>query len=592
MVLDWAGPRCRADRAVLPLQEPGLRRRDACAAPARVDRRLDGARSASTAHRVHGVDGRRCGRTAAAVAGRSPARRPTVRRAHDRRHRRRRGVRPGLDRAVDPRPADPGGHPGAGRRRAVARATSTGSPPPASPASRRPRWPSTSASSRPGRTRRSRAAAPSRCSWPAPRRRSRPGSASTVVISFASNQRSARSRSLGGAYEAHTPEAQFEQPYGPLYPASYYAMAARQYLHKYAATREDLAEVAVAAREWALLNPAAFRYEAGPLTVDDVLDAPMVSTPLTAADCCLVTDGGGAIVLTSLERARDLPKPPIAVLGYGESTTNTSMSAVDDLTVTGAVASGAAAFGRAGLTPADVDVAQVYDSFTITVLLTLEALGFCGPGEAAVASSATEACRSTPPAAGCPTATPGSRRAAAGRGGAPAARRVRRAPGARRRGRARARHRRHPLHPRHRRCWGWTDERPPESGRRDDPGLVGRHPRAAAAAPALRRVRPHPAPAADAVHLLRRDRRARPPRGGRHRRRRRLHGRDAQPRAPTTSRRTSSPACACPRASILLSNIETAEPDAVAIGDAVRLGWRPLDDGRALPVFHPTDQEN
>ncbi|MGB0102009.1 MAG: thiolase, partial [Nocardioides sp.] len=199
---------------------------------------------------------------------------------------------------------------------------------------------------------------------------------------FASNQRSARSRSLGGAYEAHTPEAQFEQPYGPLYPASYYAMAAGQYLHRHDATREDLAEVAVAAREWALLNPAAFRHQAGPLTVADVLAAKPVSTPLTAADCCLVTDGGGAVVLTSLERARDLPRPPVVVLGYGESTTNASMSAVDDLTVTGAVASGAAAFGRAGLTPADVDVAQLYDSFTITVLLTLEALGFCGPGEA------------------------------------------------------------------------------------------------------------------------------------------------------------------------------------------------------------------
>ena len=209
------------------------------------------------------------------------------------------------------------------------------------------------------------------------------GQCHTVVISFASNQRSARSRSLGGAYEAHTPEAQFEQPYGPLYPASHYAMAAGQYLHKYGATREQLAEVAVAAREWALLNPAAFRHDAGPLTVADVLDSRPVSTPLGVADCCLVTDGGGAVVLTSLERARDLPKPPIVVLGYGESTSNSSMSAVDDLTVTGAVASGAAAFARAGLTPADVDVAQLYDSFTITVLLSLEALGFCDRGEAA-----------------------------------------------------------------------------------------------------------------------------------------------------------------------------------------------------------------
>ena len=208
------------------------------------------------------------------------------------------------------------------------------------------------------------------------------GQASTIVISFASNQRSARSRSLGGVVETHTPEAQFESPYGPLFPLSYYAMAAQRYMHDYGATRADLAQVAVLAREWALLNPKAFRYDAGPLTVDEVLAAPMISSPLTTADCCLVTDGGGAVVVTSLERARDLAKPPVQILGYGESTTNTSMSQVP-LLPTGAVASGKAAFSRAGLSPSDVDVVALYDSFTITVLLSLEALGFCEPGEAA-----------------------------------------------------------------------------------------------------------------------------------------------------------------------------------------------------------------
>ncbi|WP_433413050.1 acetyl-CoA acetyltransferase [Microtetraspora malaysiensis] len=208
------------------------------------------------------------------------------------------------------------------------------------------------------------------------------GQCRTVVISYGSNQRSARSRSLAGVIEDHTPEAQFETPYGPLYPFSYYAMAAQRYLHCYGAGRESLAEVAVAAREWALLNPKAFRYGAGPLTADDVLSAPMVSSPLTTADACLVTDGGGAVVVTSLERARDLPRPPIRVLGYGECVTNTSMTSGDDLTVTGAVRSGQAAFARSELTVADVDVAQIYDSFTITVLLTLEGLGFCGAGEA------------------------------------------------------------------------------------------------------------------------------------------------------------------------------------------------------------------
>ena len=208
------------------------------------------------------------------------------------------------------------------------------------------------------------------------------GQASVVVISFASNQRSARSRSLAGVLEEHVPEAQFETPYGPLFPISYYAMAANAYLHAYGGTRAQLAEFAVAAREWALRNPAAFRHGAGPLTVDDVLGATMVSTPLTVADCCLVTDGGGAVVVTSLDRARDLRRTPVEVLGYGERSTNTSMTAVDDLTFSeGAAAAGAEAFARAGVTPADVDLLEVYDSFTITAALTVEALGFCGRGE-------------------------------------------------------------------------------------------------------------------------------------------------------------------------------------------------------------------
>ncbi len=209
----------------------------------------------------------------------------------------------------------------------------------------------------------------------------RDGQATCVVISFASNQRSAKSRRLGGVFEPWTPEAQFEEPYDPLYPASYYAMAAQSYLHRYGGTHEQLAEFAVAARQWALLNPAAFRFGAGELTVEDVVNAPMISTPLTVADCCLVTDGGGAVVLTSLERARDLPQQPIEVLGYGERTTHTGFATVDDLTVPAAAGSGADAFARAGVTVADVDVLEVYDSFTITAALSVEGLGFCGPGE-------------------------------------------------------------------------------------------------------------------------------------------------------------------------------------------------------------------
>lgn len=216
------------------------------------------------------------------------------------------------------------------------------------------------------------------------------GQASVVVVSFASNQRSAKSRRLGGIVESHTPEAQFETPYGPLYPISYYAMAAQRYLHEYGATPADLAQVAVLAREWALMNPKAYRYGSEPLTVDEVLGSTMVSTPLTSADCCLVTDGGGAVVITSLERARDLRKDPIRILGYGEATTNTSMSQVP-LLPTGARESGRRAFAAAGLTPSDVDVIELYDSFTITVLLSLEALGFCAPGEAASFVSSAQA---------------------------------------------------------------------------------------------------------------------------------------------------------------------------------------------------------
>ncbi len=216
------------------------------------------------------------------------------------------------------------------------------------------------------------------------------GQASVVVVSYASNQRSARSRSLGGVPEEHLPAAQFETPYAPLYPLSYYAMAAQAYLHRYGLGREHLAAVAVSARDWALRNPKAFRHDAGPLTVEEVLAADMVSSPLGTADCCLVTDGGGAVVVTSLERARDLRKRPVVLLGYGEATDHSAMATPDDVLDIGAAASGRQAFGRAGLVPADVDVAQVYDSFTITPLLSLEALGMVEPGAAGVLAAQGE----------------------------------------------------------------------------------------------------------------------------------------------------------------------------------------------------------
>ena len=132
-------------------------------------------------------------------------------------------------------------------------------------------------------------------------------------------------------------------------------------------------------RAWAQRNPAAFRRD--PLTVDDVLASPVVSSPIHREEICLVTDGGGAVIVTTAEHARDLRQRPVAVLGYGEATSHYTISQMPDLTSTAARQSGRRAFAMAGLTPADVDVAQLYDSFTITVLLALEDLGFCAKGD-------------------------------------------------------------------------------------------------------------------------------------------------------------------------------------------------------------------
>jgi acetyl-CoA acetyltransferase len=158
-----------------------------------------------------------------------------------------------------------------------------------------------------------------------------------------------------------------------------YALAASRHMYQYGTTREQLAEVAVAAREWARRNPKAFARD--PLTVEDVLSSRMVSSPLTARDCCLVTDGGGAVVVTSADRAADRPNPPAYLLGAGEAHWHRYISHMPDLTVTAAVDSGRRAFEMAGLKPSDVDVVQLYDAFTINTILFLEDLGFCAKGE-------------------------------------------------------------------------------------------------------------------------------------------------------------------------------------------------------------------
>jgi acetyl-CoA acetyltransferase len=156
-------------------------------------------------------------------------------------------------------------------------------------------------------------------------------------------------------------------------------MAASRHMYEYGTTREQMAEVAVAARQWALMNPAA--WEKKPLSIADVLGARPVSYPFTVRDCCLVTDGGGAVIMTSVERAKTLKKPPVYVLGCGQSISHASISSMPNLTVTAAVRSGAQAYKMAGLAPKDVDVLALYDAFTINTILFLEDLGFCKKGE-------------------------------------------------------------------------------------------------------------------------------------------------------------------------------------------------------------------
>jgi acetyl-CoA acetyltransferase len=215
------------------------------------------------------------------------------------------------------------------------------------------------------------------------------GYCDVALITYGSLQRSELARRLGGVRGAL--DAQYEVPYGMLNPAGAYALAATRYLHQFGATPEELAMVAVATREWARLNPAATKRD--PLTVDDVLASPMLSDPLHALDCCLVTDGAGAIIVTTEEhaRARSSGAAPVHLRGFGEATEHNLISQMSDLTQSPAGLAGRRALDAAGLGIDAIDVLEVYDSFTITVLLTLEALGICGPGEAAklVASGAT-----------------------------------------------------------------------------------------------------------------------------------------------------------------------------------------------------------
>ena len=200
------------------------------------------------------------------------------------------------------------------------------------------------------------------------------GLCDVALICYASNQRTALGR-LGSPGQRHP----FEAPFEPRNPPSAYALAASRHMHQYGTTREQLAEVAVAARQWAQLNPEAF--ERGPLSVADVLASRMVSSPLTKHDCCLVTDGAGAIVMVSAARARDRPKAPVYLLGAAGAHWHMDISCMPDLTVSAAAESAPRAMKMAGVGLGDIDVVQLYDAFTINTIMFLEDFGFCAKGE-------------------------------------------------------------------------------------------------------------------------------------------------------------------------------------------------------------------
>jgi acetyl-CoA acetyltransferase len=204
------------------------------------------------------------------------------------------------------------------------------------------------------------------------------GMADTVLIAMADSMRSGLTREQAMLVQSSTGHPQFEQPYGPTVPA-YYALIAQAHMATYGTTPEQLAGIAVGARAWAGLNPTAQMREA--ITVEDVLTSRLIADPLHLLDCSLVSDGGSAVILTSAERAKDFPHSPVYLLGVGEGHSHEHISQAHDLTTSAAKQAGEAAYTMAGIGPGDIDLAQLYDCFTPTVLVELEDLGFCDKGE-------------------------------------------------------------------------------------------------------------------------------------------------------------------------------------------------------------------
>jgi len=209
------------------------------------------------------------------------------------------------------------------------------------------------------------------------------GLAKTILITHGESGRSRVGAGgfRGGGGTSSLP-GQFEAPYGPVGPPSMFTIPVLRYLKVRGYTVEDLANVAVIQREWAALNPRASMKD--PISVADVLNARMIAYPFTLLMCCLVTDGGGAIILTSAERAKDFPQKPVYILGTGESVETPMVSQMEDFTSSKAFrVSGKKAFEEAGIKHGDVDHLMIYDAFAHLPLYGLEDLGFCRPGEAA-----------------------------------------------------------------------------------------------------------------------------------------------------------------------------------------------------------------
>ncbi|MEU0466536.1 thiolase [Amycolatopsis sp. NPDC006131] len=208
----------------------------------------------------------------------------------------------------------------------------------------------------------------------------RAGHATTVLITHGESGRF-RVGAARGAFPASGPNAQFEAPYGVTGPPSMFTIPLLRYMKEFGLTAEQLASVAVVQRMWAARNPRARHRD--PITVEDVLASRMISYPLHLLECCLVTDGGGALVITSAERARDLPQPPVHILGTGETFESPLISQMADFTTSAAFRRSAAdAFAEAGITHADVDHLMIYDAFAHVPVYGLEDMGFVGRGEA------------------------------------------------------------------------------------------------------------------------------------------------------------------------------------------------------------------